>query len=326
MSDRLGSLSTAGLMPTKQLQLWSDALTDLCGRFDIDPLDSPTFDGLINYTSVSRLKLCQIEASSHRIGHAASRIRNNEHPYVKVLFQTHGVSHFEQSGQRIDIEPGDCLVYDVACSHEIVSPDFTRHDVVIVPKDLLRERGMSAGNIPACKLSMRGGTGRIAYDFVQSVFSEATNLSPQNAAGVGESLVELLLLPLRDAAMALQQGGSEALYIRGQTFIRENLRDPQLSLDQIAAALQCTKQSLQLLFSDHGVTVSDYIWQARLHHCRQELERSTGKTIAEIASSWGFCSSAHFNRAFRKCFGVTPSAVHRPQSGVSPMIAGALRF
>lgn len=318
MSDRLCSLTTSGLTATKQVQTWSDALTDLCGRFDIDLLDRSSFDGLINYTSVSRLKLCQIEASPHRIAHAAGRIRNTNHPYVKILFQTQGISHFEQDGRQIEIGPGDCLVYDVSCPHTIISPAFTRHDVVIVPKELLHERGLGSGKIAACKVSSRGGTGRIAYDFVQAVFSEAAKLSPQNASGVADSLIDLLLLPLRDADPTLDRVGPEAMYIRAQAFIREHLRDPELSIDQISIALQCTKRYLHMLFSDRGMTVSDYIWQARLHHCRQELESQSGKTITDVAFSWGFSSSSHFSRVFRKYFGVVPSAIHRAQHGALP--------
>lgn len=321
MSDTLGSLTTSGLTPSKQIQLWSEALTDLCGRFDIDPLDGSTFDGLINYTSVSRLKLCQIEASQHRIGHAAPRIRNSDHPYVKILFQTYGVSYFEQNGRRIDINPGDCLVYDVSCPHSIVSPALTRHDVVIVPKELLRERGLGVGNLSACKLSARGGTGRIAHDFVHAVFSEAEKLSPNNAAGVADSLIDLLLLPLRDADLTLDKVGPEAMYVRAQGFIREHLRDPELSIDQISTALQCTKRYLHMLFSDRGMTVSDYIWQARLHHCRQELENANGKTITDVAFSWGFSSSSHFSRVFSKYFGVVPSAIHRAHGAVSTAVS-----
>lgn len=321
MSDTLGSLTTSGLSPSKQIKLWSEALTDLCGRFDIDPLDASTFDGLINYTSVSRLKLCQIEASQHRIGHTAPRIRNSDHPYVKILFQTQGVSYFEQNGRRIDINPGDCLVYDVSCPHSIVSPAFTRHDVVIVPKELLHERGLGVGNLSACKLSARAGTGRIAHDFVHAVFSEADKLSPNNAAGVADALIDLLLLPLRDADMTLDRVGPEAMYVRAQGFIREHLRDPELSIDQISNALQCTKRYLHMLFSDRGMTVSDYIWQARLHHCRQELENASGKTITDVAFSWGFSSSSHFSRVFRKYFGIVPSAIHRAHGGASSVVS-----
>src|SRR6202022_3780032 len=101
MPDTIHSLSTAGLGPKRQIQCWSDALTDLCGQFAVDPLEASTLEGRINYTTVSKLKLCQIEASQHRISHTVSRTPSSEHPYVKILFQTHGVSYFEQSGRDI---------------------------------------------------------------------------------------------------------------------------------------------------------------------------------------------------------------------------------
>src|SRR5215468_3722992 len=113
MSDTIRSLSTSGLAPKQQIQFWSDALTDLCGRFDVDPLKASSLEGRINYTTVSQLKLCQIEASQHRIAHTIARSRASNHPYIKILFQTYGISHFEQNGCQIQIKPGDCLAYDV---------------------------------------------------------------------------------------------------------------------------------------------------------------------------------------------------------------------
>jgi AraC family transcriptional regulator, positive regulator of tynA and feaB len=315
MSDTIHSLNTSGLAPKKQIQRWSDALTDLCGRFDIDPLQASSLEGRINYTSVSRLKLCQIEASQHRIGHTDWRIRSTEHPYIKILFQTYGVSYFEQDGRRIEVMPGDCLAYDVSCPHTIVSPSLTRHEVVIVPKEFLRERGFRTEKMAACKLSARAGTGRIAHEFMHAAFGEAAKLSPNTAAGVAESLIDLLLLPLREADAMCDRVGPEAMYIRAQAFIREHLRDPDLCIDQISASLGCTKRYLHMLFSERGMTVSDYIWRARLQHCRQELEAHAGKTITDVAFSWGFSSSSHFSRVFRKYFGIVPSSIHRAQQG-----------
>jgi AraC family transcriptional activator of tynA and feaB len=320
MSDTIHSLSTAGLAPKKQIQCWSDALMDLCGQFEVDPLEASSFEGRINYTTVSQLKLCQIEASQHRI--AQMRARVGEHPFVKILFQTHGNSYFEQNGRRIEVKPGDCLAYDVSCPHTIVSPSLTRHEVVIVPKELLQERGFRLSKMSACKLSARTGTGRIAHDFVHAAFDEAAKLSPYNAIGVADSLIDLLLLPLREADTAFDRGGAEAMYIRAQFFIREHLRDPELSIDQISAALRCTKRYLHMLFSDRGMTVSDYIWGARLQHCRQELETQGGKTITDVAFSWGFSSSSHFSRVFRKYYGVVPSSIHKvPHSALSPDVS-----
>jgi AraC family transcriptional regulator, positive regulator of tynA and feaB len=315
MTDTVRSLSTSGLAPKKQIACWTEALTDLCGRFDVDPLQASSLEARINCTTVSRLKLCQIEASQHRISHTPSRIRLSEHPFVKILFQTHGISYFEQNGRHIELIPGDCLAYDVSCPHTIVSPSLTRHEVVIVPKELLRERGFRSANMQACKLSARTGTGRIAYDFVHAAFDEATKLSPYYASGVADSLIDLLLLPLREADTMFDRVGPEAMYVRAQGFIREHLRDPDLCIDQISMALGCTKRYLHMLFSDRGMTVSDYIWQARLQHCRQELETQPGKTITDVAFSWGFSSSSHFSRVFRKYFGIAPSSIHKTQHG-----------
>src|SRR5665213_62598 len=259
MFDTVSSLSTSGLAPRKQIQCWSDALTDLCGLFDIDPLEASSFEGRINYTTISKLKLCQIEASQHRLAHTAARAKLDAHPFVKILFQTYGISHFEQAGRRIELMPGDCLVY------------------------------------------------------------EANKLSPNNAIGVADSLIDLLLLPLREPDAMFNRVGPEAMYIRAQFFIREHLRDPDLSIDQISAALGCTKRYLHMLFSDRGTTISEYIQHARLQHCRQELETQAGKTITDVAFSWGFSSSSHFSRVFRKYFGVVPSAIHKAQhGGLSP--------
>ncbi len=250
MPNSVHSLSTSGLTPKKQIQCWTDALTELCGQFDVDPLEASSLEGRVNYTTVSRLKLCQIEVSQHRIAHPVSRAKTGEHPFVKILFQTYGISHFEQNGHRIELMPGDCLAYDVSCPHTIVSPSLTRHEVVIVPTELLQERGFQLAKLPACKISARTGTGRIAHDFMHAAFGEAPKLSPHTALGVADTLIDLLLLPLREAGTAFDRGGPVALYERAQAFIHDHLRDPDLSIDQISTALGCTKRYLHMLFSD----------------------------------------------------------------------------
>jgi transcriptional regulator GlxA family with amidase domain len=70
-----------------------------------------------------------------------------------------------------------------------------------------------------------------------------------------------------------------------------------------------------MLFSDKGTTISDYIRHARLQNCRHELETQVGKSITDVAFSWGFSSSSHFSRVFREHFGIVPSAIHKAQHG-----------
>src|SRR5215467_16408522 len=114
------------------------------------------------------------------------------------------------------------------------------------------------------------------------------------------------------------RGDPMAIYERAQAFIHDHLRDPDLSIDQISMALGCTKRYLHMLFSERGITVSDYIWRARLQNCRQELETHGGKTITDVAYSWGFSSSSHFSRVFRKSFGIAPSSILKAQRATCP--------
>jgi hypothetical protein len=310
MSDTVHSLSTSGLSPKKQIQCWSEALTDLCGQFDIDPLKASSLEARVNYTTVSKLKLCQIEVSQHRIAHTVSRAKSSEHPYVKILFQTHGTSYFEQEGRRFELMPGDCLAYDVSCPHTIISPALTRHEVVIVPKALLQERGFHMAKMSACKLSARTGTGRIAHDFVHAAFEQAAKLSPNNAVVVADSLIDLLLLPLREADAAFDRGGPEACYSR-----------PGSSAN-ICGILTCASTRLphwphQALSAyavqRQGMTVSDYIWQARLQNCRHELETHAGRRSPMLHFRGAL--SSHISAGSSAHFGIVPSSIHKAQHG-----------
>jgi AraC-like DNA-binding protein len=59
-----------------------------------------------------------------------------------------------------------------------------------------------------------------------------------------------------------------------------------------------------------------------LQNCRQELEAQGGKTITDVAFSWGFSSSSHFSRVFRKYFGIVPSSIHKTQhDSLSPDVS-----
>ena len=61
-----------------------------------------------------------------------------------------------------------------------------------------------------------------------------------------------------------------------------------------------------------GLTCGRWVREHRLRRCRDDLadQRLSQVTIAEIAARWGFRSAAHFTRAFRARYGITP-ADHR---------------
>jgi AraC-like DNA-binding protein len=87
------------------------------------------------------------------------------------------------------------------------------------------------------------------------------------------------------------------------------LRDPHLTLDGIALALNCSKRHLHNAFAGEEDSLAHYILRRRLQACMRDLKNPTlaHRHITDIALSWGFNSSAHFSRVFREHAGLSPS-------------------
>ena len=151
--------------------------------------------------------------------------------------------------------------------------------------------------------------GRLAQALVRVALDERPGRTAHEAelAGTILSLLDLSL-PGRTVP-STAPSPAETLRQRVKAYIRLHLRDPDLTIDRIAGALSCSKRYLHMCFADQGLSITEFIWTERLEQCRRELEQETpsGRTITEVAFSWGFNSSSHFSRLFKKRFGAPPS-------------------
>ncbi|MCP5162736.1 MAG: helix-turn-helix domain-containing protein [Hahellaceae bacterium] len=90
--------------------------------------------------------------------------------------------------------------------------------------------------------------------------------------------------------------------------MRSNIEEP-LSTDAIAAHVGLSRRQLERLFRAHLDAVpSRYYLDLRLSTARQLL-LNTRLSVAEIASTCGFSSAAHFSSAFRAHYSVAPSII-----------------
>jgi AraC-like DNA-binding protein len=310
MARELLTLETAKVSWRDRIALWTDALTAVCGPLQTDPLGQ-ALDATMTFGAIGRLQIGHITASRHRVGLTPELARTDRHPVAKVIVQTVGASVYEQRGERITLTPGDGLVYDVSQPHAITSTEATEHFVVIIPHDLVLGRGIRLDRLSAQRFSARTGVGRLAADLIHSTFGELATISADCEDNLATSLLSLMFLPLPNDAAHV----SEALRYRIEGFIRDQIRDPELTIDKIASALRCSKRYLHMAFAASDRSIADHIWTTRLDGCRGDLASRSELSISEIAFAWGFSSSAHFSRAFRKRFGVTPSAFRRGDRG-----------
>ena len=86
------------------------------------------------------------------------------------------------------------------------------------------------------------------------------------------------------------------------------LHDPGFDREALADALGISVRGLTRLFASLQISPSEYIRTRRLEQCRCALLASAEMTVTEIALSNGFNDSSQFSSAFRKEFGMSPSA------------------
>ena len=150
--------------------------------------------------------------------------------------------------------------------------------------------------------------------FSRTLESAARNLetlSDSEWAAVAQSLADLLptfvrqLMPATDAGATATRA---AILHRLCQTIERRLDDADLTPARVADAEGISERYLQKLFEGSGSSFTHYVRERRLQRASAELSSpaEAHHSISEIAYRNGFNDSAHFSRAFRHRFGLSP--------------------
>jgi AraC-like DNA-binding protein len=141
-------------------------------------------------------------------------------------------------------------------------------------------------------------------------------------------ILELVAVAYANTQQAAVGASQSAAYHKGQilAYIESHLSATNLTPTRIAAALHMTPRNLHYLFAGEGETVARYILRRRLEESVRALTcmPPQQRTLTEIALDLGFGSVTHFGRAFRRCYGVTPSEYRRGGRGPDSVLTDTL--
>lgn len=125
-------------------------------------------------------------------------------------------------------------------------------------------------------------------------------------------LVALALGATGDAAAIAKARGVRAARLNSiKTEILNSLNSHKLSLAGLAARQGVTTRHVQMLFESDGTTFSRFLLDQRLACAHRMLTNPllAEQTISTTVYEAGFGDLSHFNRAFRRRYGETPSDV-----------------
>jgi AraC-like DNA-binding protein len=219
-------------------------------------------------------------------------------------------------GEASRLEPGDLAVISSSEPYEMIPHG--RHEALsfTVPRGLL---GRHAEALDA--LANRRVEDPIAQAVVVPALTRLGQAVQDGDIGAadadfGELVVSLARTLAADRRGRLGEGGGDrgaALLAQAKAYIETRLQDPDLRPGEVARAQFISVRYLQKLFQAEGLTMLEWLRTARLVHARRDLADASQahRTVAEIASAWGFRHPGNFRRAFRAEFGLTPTQFRR---------------
>ncbi|MGH7099355.1 MAG: helix-turn-helix domain-containing protein [Stellaceae bacterium] len=159
-----------------------------------------------------------------------------------------------------------------------------------------------------------GGLAPMLAAQMRALAEIAPNLDPAARAAGLSAVLDLAATVLRlefGSASPESEVCEDGMLIAAQALIRRRFASPDLSPEEIAHRLGCSRAHPYRLFARHGLTVAGYLRETRLQRCRAALAAAGPREmVGDIAFRCGFDNPVYFAHLFYQRFGMRPSEAH----------------
>lgn len=305
--------STISIPEPDRLEFMHRAIGRLLGAdIGVQPMARSGVEARMSRLACGPLELIDIAGGGYR----TERRGSGRPDWVSVMVQLEGVARLKRGRTETRLVAGDVCVVPPVGGIVVERPQRFHQVLLDVPRPMLDEAcpgwlGRVLGRVEA----QRAGA-RCLSDLLRLLLTHETTLDGGGREHLALSMLGLLERTLADArppapppvrAAGSHSRSADAHRRRVQRHVLEHLRDPELSVPGIAAALQLSPRYVHKLFEGEGTSLMRWVQAERLHACRRELAERGTRTIGDVAFDWGFNHPSHFSRAYRRLFGVAPS-------------------
>lgn len=151
---------------------------------------------------------------------------------------------------------------------------------------------------------IRGATARGLFSYVADL---PAGVSPDETAAVTRDLASSMIRSSFQSGSVTPRTSSGLRHVV-QQFLRENLGQRGLNMDEVAARHFVSRRRLYQAFEKDGTTPGAYLRTERMRRASAMLVDPAHRrtTIEQIAYACGFDDTTTFTRAFRRAYGRTP--------------------
>lgn len=304
--------STDSVRPSERVKAWQAAVHDACVPMTLAiDKDADRFSGEILSREIKDLCLSLVQANHHIARHDKSQIARTEGDFLLVSMQIAGEGYLEQEDRYTKVDAGEFVVYGSDRQYQWTIPRSFRQLVARVPRHLLQHRLDFSDRCTGRAISCKAGLGRIAFDYLSSLFEQAETLAPEHRQMLLDSSVDFIATAIAtqfDHQIGLRTNLQSLHLKQACRFIDDHIKDPGLGPEMIARSMGISVRYLHHLFQTNETSVNRHVLLERLAGCARAMShpKHAKTSISAMAFDWGFNSSAHFSRVYRAEFGVTP--------------------
>ncbi len=301
--------ATTAQPPARQYQHWRETVSATHLAWDLPARSEAAFDGRIRSRALGPAGLiaCRCDPCDGRRGRG--EIARDDAAYFGLLCILEGGEWLDSAGRETPLAAGHAMLWDSTRRMRFRAPARLRKITLLLPQDLLLAALPDAADRVGEPVSLRDGAGALLLAQLRLLL-RGDDLPAMQQPAVLHSALTLLGAAFDPLAGHGSDGRDNAAALRRRIMahIRGRLDDPALDPQGIADALGLSLRHLHRVFAAGGCTLDRWIWHQRLLRCRHDLSLAPAQTgsIAQIAFRWGFSDAAHFSRAFRRAFGVSP--------------------
>jgi AraC-like DNA-binding protein len=302
---------TSELPVGDRFEFWRSRVCEAFVPLRTDVPRAGRFDGRMRAVELGAVGVTEVAvtASANVVRRTPALIARSDPDYYKVGVQLRGRCLLTQDGREVSLAPGDLAIYDTTRPYTLAFAGAYRQLVLMFPRRLPHLPADAVATITATLLPVRQGVGALLSPFLVGLADRLEEFDGGGNVRLGDNILDLLVTLLAERLDVAGPGSARrALLVRARAYVERHLDDPDLCPDDIAAAHYVSTRYLHKLFREEGTTVSAWIRQRRLEHCRRDLRDplQLGRPVSAVAARWGFVDAAHFSRLFKAAYGASP--------------------
>ncbi len=316
----LESRFSTDLLPVEQrFESWRESIGVL---YDVkqnsnSPKDS--FNANIHGYLLDNLMIARCRTSAQEFRRTPFHVaRDGVDHFMIQLFLT-GSQHIRRGRKEVESSPGDLMVHDLSEEHVADSSDFDNLSIIL-PRHLLAPLLQRPDSQHGRILKSHEPLSQILSRYMRDLYELSGSMNDEQRSSLDDVTASLIAATLNGLGEGVDENSSavaSSVLLHAKQVIDNNIQNSDLDAAGVAKASGVSRAALYRLFEPYD-GVMNYIRRRRLYGSLRNLidPMQQNRTIAEIAFDWGFTNEAHFSRAFRKQFKMSPSEARQQEQGI----------